>query len=230
MYGFVRDELEKGRQAYLLYPLIEETEKQDLEAAVSAFEELSKGVFAGLPIGMLHGRMSLAEKETTMRAFSTGATKALVATTVVEVGVHVPEATIMVVHHPERFGLSQLHQLRGRVGRGGRPGYCFLSVSDATSYVARQRLDVLTRVSDGFRIAAEDLKIRGPGEFFGLRQHGVPGLKIANPVVDQAVVETARRHVKRLIQDDAMLESPGAAPCRRFLEEIEFDALGRTIS
>ncbi len=230
MYGFVREELEAGRQAYLLYPLIDETEKQDLEAAVSAFDELSNGVFAGLPIGMLHGRMPLADKERVMEDFSASRIKALIATTVVEVGVHVPEATIMVVHHPERFGLSQLHQLRGRVGRGGTPGFCFLAVSDATSHIARQRLGVLTRVSDGFRIAAEDLKIRGPGEFFGVRQHGVPGLKVANPALDQKIVEIARSRVKRLIDNDLRLTSPESVPCRRFLEEMEFDATLSTIS
>jgi ATP-dependent DNA helicase RecG len=230
MYRFVREEIEAGRQAYLLYPLIDETEKQDLEAAVSAFDDLSNGVFSGLPIGMLHGRMPLADKERVMGDFSASRTKALIATTVVEVGVHVPEATIMVVHHPERFGLSQLHQLRGRVGRGGQPGYCFLAVSDSTSPIARQRLGVLTRVSDGFQIAAEDLKIRGPGEFFGVRQHGVPGLKIANPAIDQKIVEIARSCVKRLVENDLQLTSPESAPCRRFLEELEFDAAGSTIS
>jgi ATP-dependent DNA helicase RecG len=174
--------------------------------------------------------MTIGEKDQVMRAFSSRQIMALIATTVVEVGVHVPDATIMVVHHPERFGLSQLHQLRGRVGRGGIPGFCFLSVTDDTSYVARQRLNVLTRVSDGFQIAAEDLKLRGPGEFFGLRQHGVPGLKIANPAVDQKIVEIAQSYVKRLVETDVGLQSPEAEPCRRYLAAKEFDALGRTIS
>jgi ATP-dependent DNA helicase RecG len=230
MYQFIRQELQDGKRAYLLYPLIEETEKQDMEAAVSAFEELSDGPLSGVALGMIHGRMTLAEKESTMRDFSTGNTQALVATTVIEVGVHVPEATIMVVHHPERFGLSQLHQLRGRVGRGGQLGYCFLLVTEDTSHAARQRLDVLTRVADGFEIAAEDLRIRGPGEFFGVRQHGVPGLKIANPMVDQKIVEIARKYVKRLIDRDSRLESANAAPCRRFLREMRFETAEKTIS
>jgi len=230
MYDFIRAQLEQGTQAYFLYPVIEETQKQDLEAAASAFEELSQEIFDGVAMGLIHGRMSFAEKEQVMRDFSSGAIKLLVATTVIEVGVHVPEATIMVVHHPERFGLSQLHQLRGRVGRGGKPGYCFLSVVEDSSYQSRQRLKVFTRVTDGFKIAAEDLKIRGPGEFFGLRQHGVPGLKIANPVLDQDIVEIARGQVKGLLDADARLESAEAAPCRRFLEELELDAFGRTIS
>jgi ATP-dependent DNA helicase RecG len=230
MYQFIRGELEAGRQAFLLYPLIDETEKQDLEAAVSAFDDLSTGVFAGIPIGMLHGRLPLADKERVMSDFAASRIKALVATTVVEVGVHVPDATIMVVHHPERFGLSQLHQLRGRVGRGGKPGHCFLAVSEDTSYVARQRLGVLTRVSDGFRIAAEDLKIRGPGEFLGIRQHGVPGLKIANPAVDQSIVEIARAGVKRLIENDLRLSSARSAPCRLFLDEMGFNVAQGAIS
>jgi ATP-dependent DNA helicase RecG len=217
MYGFIREEMTGDKRAYLLYPVIAETEKQDLEAATTAFEELSSGVFSGIPIGMLHGRMTFSEKEAAMRDFAAGRTRALVATTVIEVGVHVPEATIMVVHHPERFGLSQLHQLRGRVGRGGEKGYCFLCVSEDTPFEARKRLKVLERVSDGFEIAAEDLKIRGPGEFFGVRQHGVPGLKIANPATDQKVV-------------DPGLETADAAPCREFLREMEFDALGKTIN
>jgi ATP-dependent DNA helicase RecG len=230
MYRFIRGEVEAGRRAYLLYPVIDETEKQDLEAVVSAFDDLSRGAFQGIPMGMLHGRLPAAEKEKVMEEFSAGAIGVLVATTVIEVGVHVPEATIMVVHHPERFGLSQLHQLRGRVGRGGVEGYCFLPISEGASQPVRARLRVLTRVADGFEIAAEDLRIRGPGEFMGLRQHGVPGLKIANPVVDQAIVEKARSAVRRLIEASGQLEAPEAAPCRRFLEELEFDTAGRTIS
>jgi ATP-dependent DNA helicase RecG len=220
MYAFVRDEVQKGFQAYLLYPVIEETEKQDVEAAVSAYEELRSGPFAGLPLGLLHGRMGYAEKEAAMAEFHSGRVKLLVATTVVEVGVHVPQATVMVIHHPERFGLSQIHQLRGRVGRGGREGFCFLLVPEGVSTTARERLEILTRVADGFRIAEEDLRIRGPGEFFGVRQHGIPALRIANPLRDQAVVETARRHVRELLQADPRLEGPAALPCRRYLADI----------
>jgi ATP-dependent DNA helicase RecG len=230
MYQFIRAEVRTGNRAYLLYPVIDETEKQDLEAVVSAFDELSRGVFHDVPMGMLHGRMPAAEKERVMGDFSTGVTTVLVATSVIEVGVHVPAATIMVVHHPERFGLSQLHQLRGRVGRGGVEGYCFLPISEDVSHAVRSRLRVLTRVSDGFEIAAEDLRIRGPGEFMGLRQHGVPGLKIANPVTDQKIVEIARDAVRRILEAGDGLDAAEAAPCRAFLEEMEFDTFGRTIS
>jgi ATP-dependent DNA helicase RecG len=164
-----------------------------------------------------------------MEEFRSGTTRLLVSTTVVEVGVHVPQATIMVIHHPERFGLSQIHQLRGRVGRGGHPGYCFLLEGEGVSRTARERLAVLTRVTDGFKIAEEDLRIRGPGEFFGTRQHGVPGLKIANPARDQRAVEITRNHVKNLLRIDPRLETAEAAPCRRYLEDLGADTVGTTI-
>jgi ATP-dependent DNA helicase RecG len=229
MYEFVRSEAEKGLQSYLLYPVIDETEKMDVEAAMSAYVELSAGTFAGVPVGLLHGRMGYAEKETVMNDFHAGRVKLLVTTTVVEVGVHVPQATIMVIHHPERFGLSQVHQLRGRVGRGGRAGHCFLLLGEGVSQSARERLDVLTRVSDGFRIAEEDLRIRGPGEFFGVRQHGVPGLRIANPLSDQRLVETTRRYVKDLLRSDPRLESPDGAACRRYLRDMGADSVGSAV-
>jgi len=164
-----------------------------------------------------------------MGEFHSGRVKLLVTTTVVEVGVHVPQATIMVIHHPERFGLSQIHQLRGRVGRGGRAGHCFLLLGEGVSRSARERLDILTRVSDGFRIAEEDLRIRGPGEFFGVRQHGVPGLRIANPLRDQKVVEIARRYVKELLRTDPRLEGAEGLRCRRYLGDMGADTVGVTI-
>ena len=220
MYEFVREQCAAGNRAYFLYPLIEETEKQDLEAAVTAYDDLTGGPFSGIPMGLLHGRMSMAEKEDTMRRFSAGDLSAVVSTTVVEVGVHVPEATVMVVHHPERFGLSQLHQLRGRVGRGGREGYCFLLLGESVSGESLERLNVLVRESDGFRIAEEDLRIRGPGEFLGVRQHGVPGFKLANPLRDRKLVEMANKAVRRMLDDDPRLESAEGQVCRNFLKTI----------
>jgi ATP-dependent DNA helicase RecG len=220
MYEFIREECEKGNRAYFLYPLIEETEKQDLEAAVSAHEELAAGYFYGVPLGLLHGRLAMAEKEEVMRRFASGEIAALVSTTVVEVGVHVPHATIMAVHHPERFGLSQLHQLRGRVGRGGRPGFCFLLLAETMSSESLERLNVLTMETDGFRIAEEDLRIRGPGEFLGVRQHGVPGFKLANPLKDRRLVEKANEAVRRLLDADPRLESPDGRLCKRHLRTI----------
>jgi ATP-dependent DNA helicase RecG len=227
MYQFVRAECEKGNRAYLLYPLIDETEKLDMEAAVTAFEELSNGYFKDLPIGLLHGKMSTGEKEQVMRRFTDGDIAALVSTTVIEVGVHVPEATMMVVHHPERFGLSQLHQLRGRVGRGGKEGYCFLLLSQTMSPESLQRLAVLTRETDGFRIAEEDLKIRGPGEFIGVRQHGVPSFKLANPLKDKRLVEQASRAVKKLLEGDPQLKSPEGIRCKNYLKTIVAEDVAR---
>jgi ATP-dependent DNA helicase RecG len=230
MYQFVRDECEKGRRAYLLYPVIEETEKQDLEAAVSAYEDFSEGAFGGVPIGLLHGRMSMTEKEDVMARFAGGQIAVLVSTTVIEVGVHVPDATVMVVHHPERFGLSQLHQLRGRVGRGGRKGYCFLLLGDTMSAESLERLETLVRESDGFRIAEEDLRIRGPGEFLGVRQHGIPGFKLANPLKDRHLVETANQAVRQLLETDPGLESPDGSLCKRYLEAVvASDVAERTV-
>lgn len=223
MYQYIRSEQESGAQAYLLYPVIEETEKQDLEAAETAFEELSRGPFKGINVGMLHGRMSMADKERVMRAFSGGDVRVLVATTVVEVGVHVPAATIMAIHHPERFGLSQLHQLRGRVGRGGKEGFCFLVAGEHLAPESLERLEVMVRESDGFRIAEEDLRIRGPGEFLGVRQHGVPGFKVANPLRDGKIVERVNACVRELLERDPQLRSAEGAACRRYLRAIISD-------
>lgn len=218
MLRFVREQIDSGARAYFLYPVIDETEANDLQAATSAHRELSNGLFAGTGVGLLHGKMSYGEKERAMREFASGATRLLVSTTVVEVGVHVPEATIMVINHPERFGLSQLHQLRGRVGRGSGGGYCFLYLDEGVSGTAQQRLNILTRLTDGFKIAEEDLKIRGPGEFFGIRQHGVPGFKLANPISDRALVEKAHEAVDAVLSGDPRLRKPESAGCRRYLQ------------
>jgi ATP-dependent DNA helicase RecG len=224
MYEYIRDQQSReGAQAYLLYPVIEETEKQDLEAAETAYDELSKGVFRGVGLGMLHGRMAMSEKERIMRAYAAGDLRVLVATTVVEVGVHVPAATIMAIHHPERFGLSQLHQLRGRVGRGGREGFCFLVVGENLAPESLERLDVLLRETDGFRVAEEDLRLRGPGEFLGVRQHGVPGFKVANPLRDGTIVEAVNARVRAFLDADPALRSGDGALCRRHLRAIISD-------
>jgi len=223
MYDYIRDRCQGEEQAYLLYPVIEETEKQDLEAAESAYAELVSGALKGVPIGLLHGRMSGDDKDRVMRAFSGGDLRALVATTVVEVGLHVPDATMMVVHHPERFGLSQLHQLRGRVGRGGRPGFCFLVTGEHLAPETMDRLGVLVEEADGFRIAEEDLRIRGPGEFLGVRQHGVPGFKVANPMQDGRLVELASSAVRSLLEAEPDLGGRDGAVCRRHLATILSD-------
>jgi len=219
MYAYIREKQAAGEQAYLLYPVIDESEseKQDLEAAQSAFAELSTGLLKGVPMAMLHGRMTMAEKDEVMSGFHAGVVRVLVATTVVEVGVHVPQATIMAVHQAERFGLSQLHQLRGRVGRGGREGYCFLLSGDGASPEAMERLEIMVREADGFRIAEEDLRLRGPGEFLGTRQSGVPGFRVANPLRDRALVERASQAVRALLAADPDLASPDGRRCREFV-------------
>ncbi len=223
MFAYIKDKQASGEQTYLLYPVIEESEKQDIEAAESAMKELSTGALKGVPMAMLHGRMSMTEKDEVMAAFHAGVVRVLVATTVVEVGVHVPQATIMAIHHAERFGLSQLHQLRGRVGRGGREGYCFLLVGEGASPEALERLDAIVRESDGFKIAEEDLRLRGPGEFLGTRQHGVPGFRVSNPLRDRELVERASAAVKALLASDPGLDGADGRLCRAHLRAVWSD-------
>jgi RecG-like helicase len=226
MFAYIRERQAAGEQSYLLYPVIEETEKQDVEAAETAYADLASGALKGVPLAMLHGRMTMGEKDEVMAAFHAGVVRVLIATTVVEVGVHVPQATIMAIHHAERFGLSQLHQLRGRVGRGGREGYCFLLVGDGASPEALERLDVIVREADGFKIAEEDLRLRGPGEFLGTRQHGVPGFRVSNPLRDRTLVERASISVKALLASDPALAGPDGRRCRAHLRAVWSDDVG----
>ncbi|HEX8188696.1 MAG TPA: ATP-dependent DNA helicase RecG [Pyrinomonadaceae bacterium] len=193
VYKGIEREVRAGRQAYVVYPLVEESEKMDLKDATRMYEHLRDRVFPHFRIGLVHGKMKPAEKEEVMRLFVRGETQVLVATTVVEVGVDVPNASVMVVEHAERFGLSQLHQLRGRVGRGAEQSYCVLMASDRQTTVAQQRLGIMEETSDGFRIAEKDLEIRGPGEVMGTRQSGVPTFRVGNLVRDLHILEDARR-------------------------------------
>ena len=193
-YDFIRAEIRKGRQAYFVYPLVEESQDEQtahLKAATEMAETLRKKVFPEFKVGLLHGRMSGDEKDAVMRAFRDGRTHILVSTIVIEVGIDVPNATIMVIEHAERFGLSQLHQLRGRIGRGAEESYCILFGNPRTPE-GEERLKIISRTTDGFKIAEEDLRLRGPGQFFGTRQHGLPELKVANLVDDYALLRTAR--------------------------------------
>jgi ATP-dependent DNA helicase RecG len=199
VYKGIEREVRAGRQAYVVYPLVEESEKMDLKDATRMFEHLRDRVFPHFRIGLLHGKMKSAEKEEVMRLFVRGETQVLVATTVVEVGVDVPNASVMVVEHAERFGLSQLHQLRGRVGRGAEQSYCVLLVSDRQTAVAQQRLGIMEETSDGFRIAEKDLEIRGPGEVMGTRQSGVPTFRVGNLVRDLQILEDARREAEHYL-------------------------------
>ncbi len=224
-YQILRDELRSKRQAYVVYPLVEESEKVDLQAAIQGAELLQNDEFKEFRVGLLHGRLKPAEKEAVMADFKAGKIHLLVATTVVEVGVDVPNATIMMIEHAERFGLAQLHQLRGRVGRAGDQSYCLLMAAamgrtklqlgkrptgNAESVsTAKERLEALVQSNDGFVIAEEDLRIRGPGEFFGFRQWGMPEFRVANIVRDGELLQQARLEAFSLLKQDPQLNAPG---------------------
>ncbi len=199
VWGFVKKEVAKGRQAYVVYPVVEESETSAVKAAQQMHAHLREIVFPDLRIGLLHGRLGAAEKEAAMHEFKTGQTNVLVATTVIEVGVDVPNATVMVIEQAERFGLAQLHQLRGRVGRGGEQSYCVL-VTEKMNDTAKERIRTLVDSNDGFAIAEMDLKLRGPGEFFGTKQAGLPSLRIANIVRDPDILEVARREARAFVE------------------------------
>lgn len=200
MYGFIREELEKGRQAFIVCPLVEESEKIDLENAMSLAEQLQNEAFRQWRVGLLHGRMRADEKEAVMQEFRDGALQVLVSTTVIEVGVDVPNATLMVIMNAERFGLAQLHQLRGRVGRGSEKSYCIL-VSDATSEESQARLKLMATTASGFEIAEEDLRQRGPGELLGLRQHGQGLFHLARPGYHQKELALAERIAQDIAEE-----------------------------
>ena len=193
VYKGIAREIDQGRQAYVVYPLIEESEKVDLKAATKMFEELRDKVFPNYSVGLLHGKMKTAEKDEIMSRFVSGDLNILVSTTVIEVGVDVPNASLMVIEHAERFGLSQLHQLRGRVGRGAEQSFCVLLTGDKKTAVAKERLGIMEETNDGFRIAEKDLEIRGQGEILGTRQSGIQNFKIANIIRDVEILEEARR-------------------------------------
>jgi ATP-dependent DNA helicase RecG len=216
LLDWLKKELRKGRQGFMVFPLVEPSEKLDLKAAVDAYERLSQGPLREFRLALLHGRMSSEEKDRVMRAFAAGEYDLLISTVVVEVGIDVPNATVMVVMGAQRFGLSQLHQLRGRVGRGDRRGVCVLVIEPPMTAEARDRLQVLTKTEDGFIIAEEDLRIRGGGEFFGTRQHGAPDFKIANPIEDRELLESARQDAFQLVEQDPQLQSE--ATLRRHFE------------
>jgi ATP-dependent DNA helicase RecG len=199
-FEFLRAKVRGGEQAYVVYPVIEEGGKLDLKPAVRMYEHLSRNVFPEFRVGLLHGRLPSEEKEDVMRRFKQGEIQILVSTTVVEVGVDVPNATLMLIEHAERFGLSQLHQLRGRIGRGGLKSYCLLMAEERRSEVAEERLRTMIRTTDGFEIAEIDLKLRGPGEFFGTRQWGIPAFRIANLLRDQKILEWAKREAVEFVE------------------------------
>ncbi len=215
-YDLIRAEVDKGQRAYVVLPLVEESEKIDLRSAVDVHRQLADEVFPDLQVGLLHGRLASADKQAVIKAFASGETKVLVSTTVVEVGVDVPEASVMVIDHADRFGLAQLHQLRGRVGRGAAASHCLL-INDSRNPLARQRLEVLVRSTDGFEIAEMDLRLRGPGQVLGTRQSGLPDLALASLADDGSVLEEARDEAADILRVDPELKD--YAVLRRLLDE-----------
>jgi ATP-dependent DNA helicase RecG len=205
-WELIREQLAQGQRAYVVLPLVEESAKLDLRSAVEVHRHLAEQVFPEVQVGLLHGRLSSEEKQRAISAFAGGLCQVLVSTTVVEVGVDVPEASVMVVEHAERFGLAQLHQLRGRVGRGAAASYCLL-INDSQQALARQRLEVLVASTDGFEIAEMDLRLRGPGQVLGTRQSGLPDLALASLSDDGAVLEQSRQVARRLLEQDPQLEN-----------------------
>jgi ATP-dependent DNA helicase RecG len=206
IYDFIKKQILKGRQAYVVCPLVEETGRSDLSDATNTYEELQSGPFKGFSLGLLHGKMSSQEKDAIMHQFKRGEIDVLVCTTVIEVGIDVPNATVMMIEHAEHFGLAQLHQLRGRVGRGAHKSYCALIAYEPLSEEALIRLNTMKATNDGFKISEVDLELRGPGEFFGTEQSGFPRFKIANIVKDRDILESARELALHVIQEDYNLE------------------------
>ena len=214
---FIREHLEAGRQAYIVYPLIDESEKLDAKAAAQEFEKW-KTLLAPMPCELLHGRIAPPEKDAIMERFGSGEVKALVATTVIEVGIDVPNATVMLIENAERFGLAQLHQLRGRIGRGGHKSYCIL-LSSAKNGEAVEKLKTLESTSDGFKIAEADLRLRGPGDILGTAQSGLPPLKLGDLIDDADLMQLARKAATAIFAGDPKLEKPQHARYREVIAE-----------
>src|SRR5699024_7599164 len=220
---FIQKKVAAGEQAYIVSPLIEESEAMDYQNAVDLYEQLQNYYPANIKIGLLHGRLKNDEKEAIMKQFVDNDVQILVATTVIEVGVNVPNATVMVIYDADRFGLSQLHQLRGRVGRGDKQSYCIL-IADPKGEVGKQRMAIMTETNDGFRLSEEDLKLRGPGDFFGKKQSGVPEFKVADIVHDYRALEVARTDAQEIITKKSLLTDPLYDNLRKLVEkEIDIE-------
>ncbi|MCB0280288.1 MAG: ATP-dependent DNA helicase RecG, partial [Calditrichaeota bacterium] len=217
IHQFITQRLEAGEQAYIVYPLIEESEKIDIKSAIEQFERISTGVYKKYRLALLHGRMKAEEKEDVMRRFKAGEIQAIISTTVIEVGVDVPNATVMLIENAERFGLSQLHQLRGRVGRGSKQSYCILKTSYRIGDDAKERMQIMVDHLDGFKIAEEDLRLRGIGELFGTRQSGISDLRMANLATDQDWLMKARAEAEHILQEDPHLRKAEHSALRQIV-------------
>jgi ATP-dependent DNA helicase RecG len=221
VWKFLKDEIAKGRQVYIVYPLIQESEKMDYKDLMDGYESISRDFpLPQYSISIVHGKMKPADKDEEMRRFADGKTNIMVATTVIEVGVNVPNASVMVIESAERFGLSQLHQLRGRVGRGAEQSYCILMTSHKLSNESKIRMETMVRTNDGFEISEVDLKLRGPGDIMGKQQSGVLNLQIADLVKDKEILQLARYHAIKLLKDDAPMEKPEHAKLREAFIEL----------
>jgi ATP-dependent DNA helicase RecG len=231
LFGFLKEEITKGRQVYIVYPLIEESEALDLKHLMDGYESITRAFPAPqYRVSIVHGRMRAADKDFEMQRFVRAETQIMVATTVIEVGVNVPNASVMVIENAERFGLAQLHQLRGRVGRGADQSYCILMTGNKVSNESKRRISVMCQTNDGFVIAEEDLKLRGPGDLEGTRQSGAMSLRLADLVNDSGTLEAARKSAEELIENDPSLSKPEHQPLLRFVEEISKENIWGKIS
>lgn len=219
VYRFITDELQRGRQAFVVCPIIEKSEKLELKSATEVYNEICR-VFPDFPIGLIHGRLGTQERIKIMSDFRNGSIKVLVATTVIEVGVDIPNATIMLILHPERFGLAQLHQLRGRIGRGAEKSYCFLLLSKFVAQETYERISFFEKNNDGFALAKKDMQLRGPGEILGKRQHGLPDIKIGDLELDQEILLWARDDAFAVINQDPEIKLPEHYPIKRYFREF----------
>ena len=221
VWKFIRDEIEKGRQIYIVYPLIDVSEKMDYKDLMDGYESISRDFpLPKYSVSIVHGKMKPAEKDSEMQRFSQGKTNIMVATTVIEVGVNVPNASVMIIESAERFGLSQLHQLRGRVGRGAEQSYCILMTGHKLSNDSKIRMETMTRTNDGFEIAEVDLKLRGPGDLMGTQQSGILNLKIADIVKDKDILQLARHHAVKLLKEDPSMVKPEHLTLRNVFIQI----------